>query len=310
MGPLSPCLSILVFHRVLREPDPLFPETTCAADFDWQMATLRRWFSVLPLCQAIERLRAGTLPARAACVTFDDGYADNAEVALPILKRRGVPATFFVATDFIAGGRMWNDSVIETVRRARGHTLEARAQGLGTLDISTLARRRQAIERLLDALKYLPPEERQRQAEELGARSGEQLPSNLMMTCAQVRLLHESGMEVGAHTMSHPILANLEPAQAAREIGESKRILEAMIGAPVRCFAYPNGRPHRDYRAEHVALVKKLGFDGAVCTAWGVARHGDDPFQLPRFTPWDRSSTTFLIRLLRNTFRRAQCVAA
>jgi hypothetical protein len=83
-----------------------------------------------------------------------------------------------------------------------------------------------------------------------------------------------------------------------------------MIGAPVRCFAYPNGRPHRDYRAEHVALVKKLGFDGAVCTAWGVARHGDDPFQLPRFTPWDRSSTTFLIRLLRNTFRRTECVAA
>src|SRR5690242_15121760 len=109
MGLFSRCLSILVYHRVVAEPDPLVPEQVCAREFDLQLTVLGRWFTVLSLREAAARLRSGTLPMRSACVTFDDGYADNATIALPILRRRGVPATFFLATGFIDGGRMWND---------------------------------------------------------------------------------------------------------------------------------------------------------------------------------------------------------
>jgi len=303
MGPLSRCLSILVYHRVVAEPDPLVPDQVCAREFDWQLAVLGRWFTVLPLRQAAARLRGGTLPIRAACVTFDDGYADNVTVALPILRRREVPATFFLATSFIDGGRMWNDSVIETLRGAQGDTLDARCIGLDTLSISTIGMRRQAIERLLAALKYLPLEERQRRVDQLAAETSSSLPSDLMMTAEQVRQLRASGMEIGAHTVTHPILAQLSPERAEREIRESKRRLEAITRSPVTMFAYPNGKPGRDYRQEHVGMVKRLGFEAAVSTAWGVAHAASDPHQLPRFTPWDRTPGKFVLRLFQNTFR-------
>ena len=72
----------------------------------------------------------------------------------------------------------------------------------------------------------------------------------------------------------------------------------------MRVFAYPNGRPHRDYRIEHVAMLREFGFDCAVSTAWGVAHAGSDPFQLPRLLPWDRTPARFTGRLLRSHLKR------
>ena len=302
MGPFSRCVSILIYHRVIAEPDPLILDEVCASEFDWHMTVLGRWFKVLPLTEAVSRLHDGTLPARAACVTFDDGYADNASAALPILLRHGIPATFFLATAFINGGRMWNDTVIETVRRTPGDTLDARAAGLDRLDISTIDLRRRALDRLLTGLKYLPMEERQRRVNEMSAAMKQELPAGLMMTTEQVRELHKSGMEIGAHTVNHPILAKLELDRARNEIRESKTWLESVTGSTVSLFAYPNGKPTRDYCREHVDLVKELGFRAAVSTARGVARAASDSFQLPRFTPWDRTPGKFLLRLMQNTF--------
>lgn len=303
MGPFSRSLSILIYHRVVSEPDPLMLDQLCAREFDWQLAALRRWFTVMPLREGAERLRAGTLPVRAACVTFDDGYADNVTVALPILRRHGVHATFFVATGFLDGGRMWNDSVIETLRSAQGEVLDGRSIGLETLSISTIGSRRSAIDKALAALKYLPQEERQRRVDEFSAQAPRPLPPDLMMSTEQVRQLRASGMEIGAHTVTHPILARLDPERAAGEIRDSKRRLEEITEKPVSLFAYPNGKPGRDYRQEHVALVRKLGFETAVSTAWGVAHPASDTFQLPRFTPWDKTPGKFALRLLGNTFR-------
>jgi peptidoglycan/xylan/chitin deacetylase (PgdA/CDA1 family) len=124
-----------------------------------------------------------------------------------------------------------------------------------------------------------------------------------MMTGEQVRHLRRSGMEIGAHTMTHPILAQLDRERADLEIRDSKRRLEEITGNPVTLFAYPNGKPSRDYRREHVATVRALGFEAAVTTAWGVAHAASDTYQLPRFTPWDRTPAKFILRLLRNTFR-------
>jgi peptidoglycan/xylan/chitin deacetylase (PgdA/CDA1 family) len=303
MGPFSRCLSILIYHRVVAEPDPLAPDEVCASEFDWQLEVLKRWFTVLPLREAAAGLRRGTLPVRSACVTFDDGYADNATVALPILRRHSMPATFFVATGFLDGGRMWNDSVIETVRSARGDALDARTIGLDELPVSTPALRRQAIETLLGALKYLPPEERQERVDRLAFESSGALPSDLMMTADQVRQLRADGMEIGGHTATHPILMGLDPGRATHEIEDGKRRLEEITGSPVKVFAYPNGKPGRDYGREHVGMVRELGFEAAVSTAWGVAHAASDPYQLPRFTPWDKTPGRFALRLLHNTFR-------
>ena len=134
-------LLILIYHRVRPQPDPMFPGEVDAHRFDRQMALLRRHCHPLPLRAAIAGLAEGSLPARAVAVTFDDGYADNASVALPILGRHGIPATFFITAGYLDGGRMWNDSIIETIRRATATSLDLTDLGLGRVELdSPLAR--------------------------------------------------------------------------------------------------------------------------------------------------------------------------
>jgi peptidoglycan/xylan/chitin deacetylase (PgdA/CDA1 family) len=309
LGTLSPAgprarLSILIFHRVLAVEDPLFPDEIDAARFDRICGWLREWFNVLPLDSAVQRLRDGRLPARAACITFDDGYADNHRVALPILRRHGLSATFFIATGFLDGGRMFNDSVIEIVRRTAGQSLRVDSLGigdLGHLDLRDTAARQKAIVSILMAIKYRPPDEREALTRVLQvAACVDRLPDDLMMSSDHVRALHRAGMQIGAHTMSHPILARLDDGAARAEIQAGKQALEDLLGQRVGMFAYPNGKPGEDYSMATVRLARDAGFDAAVSTAWGAAAASSDPFQLPRFTPWDRTAWRFGLRLARN----------
>jgi peptidoglycan/xylan/chitin deacetylase (PgdA/CDA1 family) len=299
-------LSILIYHRVLAHKDPLMPGEIDCADFDEQMGLLKASCNVLSLTAAVGHLRAGTLPPRAACITFDDGYADNVEQALPILQRHGLQATFFVATGFLNGGRMWNDTVIELVRAAPGPMFDASAIGLGQHAVNTPAQRARAVPALIGKLKYLPLEQRAAQVAQLATALDLPLPTTLMMSDEQVRQLHRAGMEIGGHTVNHPILSRLTPEQARIEMAAGKATLEAVIGAPVRLFAYPNGKPKEDYHAGHVAMARELGFEGAVSTAWGAQKGEADVFQLPRFAPWDRSPLRFVLRLVRNLGQRAE----
>ena len=293
-------LSILIYHRVLARPDPLFPCEVDATRFTQHMRLLKRYFKVMPLLDGVQLLERGELPARAACITFDDGYADNAEVALPILLQHGLCATFFIATGFLDGGHMWNDKVIELVRRTAGDRLDLSGLGLGCFDIATLALRRNAIDVLLGALKYLPPEHRLKRVERI---CGSGQPASVMMTSGQVLALHRAGMEIGAHTVNHPILARISDQAARIEILHSKNKLEHIIDSPVSLFAYPNGKPGTDFGSSHIDIVKQLGFQAAVATAHGAASSAADRFQLPRFTPWERNSVSFMLRMGQNMFR-------
>lgn len=304
----SPCgakahLSVLIFHRVLRVSDPLFPDEVDAARFTQLCAWARQWFHVLPLDQAIDQLRKGELPSRALAITFDDGYADNCDVALPILQAAGLTATFFVTTSFLNGGRMWNDTLVEAVRAARGDRLElARAHfpDFPDLPLSTPLQRSQAARQLIRSCRYLPQPQRALAVQAVADAANATLPDDLMMTDDQVRRLHRAGMGVGGHTVTHPILARLAPEEAQLEISQGKATLENLLQAEVPLFAYPNGKPDEDYTAAHAAMVRKAGFKAAVSTAWGSAQTGADLYQLPRFTPWDRKRWAFGLRMLRN----------
>lgn len=291
-------LLVLIYHRVLAQSDPLLPSEPDAIRFAAQMDLLASLFNVLPLTEAAARLEAGSLPARAACITFDDGYTNNLEVALPILSARKLPATVFVSTGFIGGGRMWNDTLIETVRAAAGE-LNLASLDLGVYPLPDSAARRAAIDALIGRLKYLEPVQRLHKVNEIAATAGVALPGNLMMSESQIRTLHRAGIEVGAHTVNHPILTRLDDEQSRREILDSKSTLEHIIGEPVTSFAYPNGRPHQDYEARHVGIVKSCGFATAVSTAWGAARHSSDVLQVPRIAPWDRTALRFALRMVK-----------
>lgn len=293
-------LSVLIFHRVRHEPDPLFPGEPDAIRFEEQLRWVNDWFQVLPLLEAVAGLRSETLPARSLSITFDDGYADNATLALPILRRLSLPATFFVATGYLNGGRMWNDTVIEAVRRAPGTRLDLSDLGLGVFTIGNLDERRNTISELIKRLKHLSQEDRQQKSDAIGRHAGAPLPDDLMLTDRQVLELRGAGMEIGAHTVSHPILATLSEEEARREIEANKDYLERLLGERVTLFAYPNGMPGRDYKAAHVAMLRELGFEAAVTTAAGVTSPGCDLYQIPRFTPWDRTRWRYGLRLARN----------
>ena len=293
-------LSILIFHRVLPKPDPLFPDEMHARRFDEVCGWLKSWFNVLPLDQAVARLKSGTLPARAACITFDDGYADNHHVALPILQRHGLSATFFIATGFLNGGRMWNDTIIETIRASTTPLLDFSSLGFGQYPVSTIDEKKATIAALINQIKYRPVAERISITEQLAHLAQVQPPHDLMMTSHEVKAMRHAGMQIGAHTVSHPILARLTEEQARKEIGDSKIFLEQLLGERVGLFAYPNGKSGEDYIPQSVEVVRCLGFDAAVSTEWGASRTGDDLLQIRRFTPWDQTRLKFGSRLLAN----------
>lgn len=308
LAPAGPAgrLSILIFHRVLAVQDPLFPHEATVDTFDAHMAHLKAVFTVLPLTEAIARLKTGSLPARAASITFDDGYADNVTNALPILQQHGLPATFFIATAYLDGGRMFNDTVIEAIRRTPHDRLDLHELGLGLHDMESNAAKSRAIGQILPKVKPLPSDEREATVARLCelADCG-MLPEDLMMTTDQLRSLHAAGMDIGAHTARHPILANMDDAAVRQEIAEGKAFLEAALGERIRLFAYPNGKPGKDYLPEQAAIVRELGFEAAVSTQPGVAVRVSDPFQLPRFTPWSRNANRFIPSLLSNLAARA-----
>jgi peptidoglycan/xylan/chitin deacetylase (PgdA/CDA1 family) len=297
-------LTILIFHRVLPAPDPLLARTVHAELFEQICSWMKRWFNVIALDEAVERLKNGTLPSRAACISFDDGYADNYHVALPILSRVGLSATFFISTGFLDGGRMWNDTVVESVRLCQTPELDLSPLELGLYKLGSWAERRQAVSGIIQKIKYLPIQERKNVTESIAQLAKVTLPAHLMMTSQEVRLMRQAGMQIGAHTVSHPILAKLTLEQAQQEILDSKLKLEEILGERVGLFAYPNGKPTEDYLPHNVDLVRTLGFDAAVSTAWGASRQGDDVFQVRRFSPWDTSKLRFGFRLLTNLFRR------
>lgn len=305
--PYRQALSILIFHRVLPQRDPLRPGEPSAADFEQFMSYLARHFNVLPLIQAVDLLRKGTLPRRTCCITFDDGYADNLTIAQPILERHRLPATVFIATGYLDGGRMFNDAVIDAIAKTRQRRLDLRHIELDQYDLATIQDRQSAIASILRQLKYRAPERRNQDVASIIERAEcGNLPMDIMLTSRQVAELAARGVEIGGHTVNHPILTSIEDDVAMNEIAAGKRRLEEVTGKSVRTFAYPNGRPLDDYAARHVAMVREVGFDLAVSTSHGASNAECDVFQLPRFTPWGNSALKWGGMLARNAWWRGE----
>jgi len=305
MGLLSPAgtrarLSVFIFHRVLPKPDPLFPDEPDAEQFDRIVSWITTWFEVMPLDTAVDALKTAKLPARAAVITFDDGYADNCTVAMPILLKHKVSATFFIATGYLDGGRMWNDTIVESIRAFQQNMLDLSDLGLGSYRTGSIEEKRHTISGILEKTKYLAPAERNHATQEIARLTRSQLPDKLMMTSEQVRKMRQAGMQIGAHTVTHPILARIDLSTARDEISNSKICLENLLGEPVTLFAYPNGKPGEDYLPEHARLIEAAGFQAAVSTAWGSACAATNLFEVPRFTPWNKTRLKFAFRLMAN----------
>ena len=206
-------LSILIFHRVLDAYDFMRPDEISDTEFDIKMQLIAQHFTPLSLLDAVEMLENDTLPNRAICVTFDDGYRDNADIAYPILKKWNIPATFFVASGFLDGGRMWNDTVIEAVRGYGNKKLDLSEIDLGVFHCATEQQKEQTAQAVIQQIKHCDPKKRNESVDYLASLVA-RLPDDLMMCSEQVKQMSENGIEIGGHTVSHLSLIHIsEPTR-------------------------------------------------------------------------------------------------
>lgn len=301
MGGPSAVLPVLMYHRALESVDPLQDEVHTTAVLERQFATLRRWFKVLPLDEAVEMLQAGRLPARAVCLTFDDGYRDNHDIALPLLQRHGLTATFYITSGLINGGVMFHDLIAETVRHAPTGRLDIGVPGVQPVDVSDTASRVKAVAELTPKVKYLDVAQRMACTERMMAALGDKAPRHLMMRDEHVRAMSRAGMGIGGHTVNHQILAKLAPEDAKAEIERNAADLRQLIDRPVNSFAYPNGKPVLDYTEQTAELVRGAGYTHAVSTAVGVGTRSSRRYELPRFVLNEASPAHIVKRVLRMT---------
>ena len=291
---------ILAYHRVLPRgrmaefrlfEDLITPLEDLVSQLEW----LARRAAVLPLEDLVGALREGrALPPRAVSLTFDDGYADNHHFAFPALRRRRMPATIFLATGHVGGGRglFWWDEVSRW-----------KSEGVRDVEIEGLGRRRVDLrshrDRLIRDLKTLPVDEITRRVGEAAGAAGVKLAPDAardFLTWDQVREMQKDGIRFAAHTATHCLLPRESPERRRREMEESRSAVERETGRPCTLFCYPDGAVTEPLARE----VEAAGFDGAVATgARDVVRsRGLDLHRLPRrIVNYRAGMTVFRFRL-------------
>lgn len=285
-------LSVFLFHKVPKQAHALVPCDITLASFERILDEVVSQFRVLPLEDAVARLQTGSLPRRAACITFDDGYADWMTGALPALRQRNLHATFFITTGQFDKGQLgngvplWHERIQAAVLAHTGSVLQMGMPSLGQPSLVTLADRQALVVQLERELKYLTLSAREQALKRLEAAAGVRSDSLPCMSEAQLRDLHSQGFGVGGHTINHPILDYCNETELVEEVAGVREQLAAIVGGPVAGFAYPNGRPNADFSRHHIEAVRRAGYSYAVTTHWGVANRDTSPFQIPRFTPW------------------------
>lgn len=314
---------ILLYHRVA-EPssDPQLLSVTPQRFFQ-HLAHLSDRYQVVGLEELIERLAGGERgTARLVAVTFDDGYADNLHHAKSILEAHGMPATVFVATGSLDQQRcFWWDDLERIFLRASSLPKLLRLEIAGQVhewDLGSDAcyrREREVLHRAWNVLRSEDPTARHRIYRSLcrilrpmSAAARQTLLDLLwewagyesegacdarLLTSQEIRQLAGGGrIRVGAHTMSHPVLAALPIDSQLREIVESKGCLEDILGRPVTSFAYPYGT-RADYTEQTAALVREQGFSCACSNYPDTVTGGTNAYELPRFVVRNWSGEQF-----------------
>ena len=293
----APTAAILAYHSVVEEPqrtDYILGSSRSRAEFERHMERLARKFSPVTIDDVAEFARSGQkLPPRAVAVTFDDGFADNYEIALPILSRYGIPATFYIMVDAVENGTLpWYCRIrfaFNTTKRPHWTDPNTgRTYGLGSA-----AERQSAMPPVWDRGAALAGEEQRALVESIERAleidpAHAQADHGMMMDWDQVRGLKKAGHTIGGHTLSHPNVAQVSAGEADGEITGCKQRIAEKIGAPVEHFSYPHPALNPHWSQQTLDVTREAGFKSAVLTTYGPVRSGDDPLAMKRlYTPGD-----------------------
>ena len=318
--PVSEAL-ILVYHRVVALPlDPQLLSVT-AEHFAEHLEVLHRYYRPIRLLELVDT-QGSVKPSRAVVITFDDGYADNLYNAKPLLERYDVPATVFVSTGYVGGKRefWWDElerlllkpgTLPETLNLSVNGKRSEWTIGEGAFyAVSECERHRDwnvelkrdpssrhtLYRTLCRLLRPLPEAERQQVLDALFAWAGAETrirPTHRVLSSKEVVQLAKEGLvEVGSHSVTHPVLSALATELQRAEIVQSKAYLEEILDHPVTSFAYPYGSKS-DYTEATVGLLQEAKYDCACANFAEQVRPGCNSFQLPRVLVRDCDGEVF-----------------
>lgn len=301
-------LRILAYHRVVAAPwdDFRFDEQIISASpeaFEAQMRFARKNFDVVSFSDLEACESAGRAwPQRALIVTFDDGYRDNFTLAFPILRQLRIPATIFLSTGHIGAQKLfWWDAIAWCFKTSARSSIELPELGAAPLPLGSKTQKRAAIDAALAWSKLASEAERRAWVAalpgQLEVECGEEVAKEMHLNWDEVREMARGGLEFGSHTVTHPILSQVDGAQLQFELEHSKADIEREIGQKVLSFAYPAGtRQRRDLAAR--AGVEACGYRFAVAYDQGVER-APDRLAMPRIhVDRDQSLPLFRANLL------------
>lgn len=267
-------LTVLMYHRVSQIDPGRFTqyEPTVSATpvlFDRQMAIVRDHFNTISIDNLFNWLWGdAALPHRPLLITFDDGYRDNFDIALPILKKYGLPGIFFLATDYIGSGRPFDwDMTAHCFNHTRKR--EAHLPMAGRRVWKNELERDDVMNEWIRLMLRQPDHLRREVVEGLSVALDISIPQNtfqdLCLTWDQVRNLAAAGMGIGSHTRTHVVLDRIPPVQAREEMFESRERIEKETGLLSGAFAYPNGI----FNPGLEELVDEVGYEVAFSTHQG-----------------------------------------
>jgi len=272
-------LKILAYHRVLDVDLSTYPFDKELIDatpeeFDRQLHYISRNYQILPLGEAVDRLKAGLPVSDVLVLTFDDGFDDLYHTIFPILKKHQVPATIFLASGLIGtSDTLWSEEIVYALKTSVGKSFVLPA--LGFVDTQAIKEGEVdgLISRLLRDLKLKSDGERQALATDLFDQLKLELPVNApesrMLTWDMVREMQAWGVEFGAHSVTHSVLSNLPEKEMIIELHDSKRKIEAETGAPCTTMAYPVGGEDA-FNRRIIEEVQRAGYSVACSYLSGV----------------------------------------
>ncbi len=280
-GASGPRLTIIRHHRIYADNEhPLYRLGISESVFTAQLEVLRReGLTPLTVAEGLARLTQGQ-PGQWVAMSFDDGYADNVWRASPRLQAVGGKGTFYLTAGLMEERRApWWDEVGNVLEQTCEQRLDLDL-GEGPLDLPlrSVEERRVALG-VLTAQLRVPPAERDHRLAQLRMRLGVPLPAECELAeWEAAQTLVRAGMEIGAHTMTHPHLTTVPAETQAREIGDSVELIEQRLGVRPTGFAYPGG----DYNELTLEVMRRSGLAYAVTTRAGVNLTATTPFELLR----------------------------
>jgi peptidoglycan/xylan/chitin deacetylase (PgdA/CDA1 family) len=276
-----------MYHRIGSKKYEWAQPALDISAFDRHLVYLRKNFTVIPLQELAERARKKELPTAAvAAITFDDGYKDFYQYAYPLLRKYNLPATIFLTAGHIDSDKLfWWDKIRYYITHCQTSTIELSGEGM--IRIEGDLQRQLACEYLISRITVIDSQNQQSLLQQLREETRVEDPHGiareLILDWKEVRTMADDGIEIGAHTMTHPVLTQSTLNEADQEIVLSKKVIENKIQKPVLSFAYPSGFYNNEIRS----IVCKSGFNCAVIVGERVVDYEDNTFELPRCSGYE-----------------------